>query len=71
MSVVQGFSGNSQEILTSDFPCSHKPVGFSVLFLFFCMLPVCHVEKLNNIILKSVLKIKNNYQEVNKMFVFI
>lgn len=28
MSVVQGFSGNSQEILTSDFPCLHKPVGF-------------------------------------------
>lgn len=65
MSVVQGFSGNSQEILTSDFPCLHKPVGFS-FFILFCT--AFFIENLNSIILRSMeQRLKNNYQEINKM----
>lgn len=60
MSVVQGFSGNSQEILTGDFPCLHKPGSVSS-FIFFCAR-----------YLRATLNgVEKNYLDLNERFVYI
>lgn len=44
MSVVQGFSGNSQEILTGDFPCLHKLGGYPLFIYNICFTSMPHLK---------------------------